>query len=183
MVRSDRLSHASPLLRAQRRLGDIALRAPLPLVQVGLRLIAQRLARTRPDLFARMGAHARKRFLIDPVDLPLVALMIPDTSAPQLTAHVRDEAPAHDAAISGTFFNLLDMIDGTLDGDALFFNRDLNVTGDIEAVVAMRNALDDFDGDLVREILRVFGPFAGFGATAIGALRRYARRSPRAGAT
>lgn len=148
-------------------------RLPLPLLRLGLGAVASRLARSRPELFARMGTHARKRFLIDPVDLPLVFLMVPDTTAPQLGAYAREDCPAHDGAISGRFFDLLDLIDGEQDGDALFFNRVLSVTGDVEAVVAMRNALDDFDGDLVREILDVFGPLAGAGAAALSFVRNW----------
>ena len=64
-------------------------------------------------------------------------VLTPLPERPLLTAHRRSERPAHVAAIAGTFFNLLDMIDGTLDGDALFFSRDLQVSGDTEAVVAL----------------------------------------------
>lgn len=145
--------------------------APLSLLNPALRQIAKRLARSRPDLFARMGTHAKKTFLIDPSDLPLVFTMSPDTSAPRLTAHNRYDIPRHDGAIVGRFVHLLDMIDGSLDGDALFFNRDLKVTGDTEAVVALRNALDDFDGDLVREILGAFGPLSGPAGLALRTVR------------
>lgn len=160
-----------PASQLWQRTGRALIRLPLPLLRLGLGAVARRLARLRPDLFARMGAHARKRFLIDPADLPLVFLMVPDTTAPQLSAYAREDCPAHDGAISGRFLDLLDLIDGEQDGDALFFNRVLSVTGDVEAVVAMRNALDDFDGDLVREILGVFGPLAGAGAAALSFLR------------
>ena len=145
--------------------------APLLLLNPALSLIATRLAQARPDLFARMGAHTRKTFLIDPTDMPLVFTMSPDTSAPALAGHNRYEIPQHDGAIAGRFVHLLDMIDGSVDGDALFFNRDLRVTGDVEAVVALRNALDDFDGDLVREILGAFGPLARPAGLALNAVR------------
>ena len=129
-------------------------------------------------MFARLGRHAGKRFLIDPTDLPFVLVLTPLPERPLLTAHRRHERPAHDAAIAGTFFNLLDMIDGSLDGDALFFSRDLQVSGDTEAVVALRNALDDFEGSALEErgrelraLVRAGGarsvggaPFAGGGA-------------------
>ena len=78
-----------------------------------------------------------------------------------MTAHRRYERPEHDAAIAGTFFNLLDMIDGSLDGDALFFSRDLVIEGDTEAVLALRNAIDNEEIDLAREIAALLGPFEG----------------------
>ena len=43
----------------------------------------------------------------------------------------------------------------------MFFSRDLLVEGDIEAVLALRNALDDAEIDLLSEAAAVFGPFAG----------------------
>jgi predicted lipid carrier protein YhbT len=133
---------------------------PLPLLQPLLSSIAHRMAHCHPGLFARMGPHASKTFLIDPSDLPYVFRMVPDVTAPLLTIHMRGDEPAHDGAISGRFFDLLDMVGGSLDGDALFFGRNISVTGDVEAVVTLRNALDDFDGDLVHEILRGLGPLA-----------------------
>src|SRR5450759_3342112 len=97
--------------------------------------------------------------LLAPVPLPL------------LTAHRRHERPAHVAAIAGTFFNLLDMIDGSLDGDALFFSRDLQVSGDTEAVVALRNALDDFEGSALDSVVASFGPLSGPAGLALSVVR------------
>lgn len=51
---------------------------------------------------------------------------------------------------------LLDMIGGKQDGDALFFSRDLSVTGDVEAVVVLRNAIDDTDGSVIDDLLPSF---------------------------
>lgn len=136
------------------------LRPPLPLapLQPVLRRIVTHVARTHPEIFERLGPHAAKRFLIDPVDLPFVLLLRPDPYRPRLTAHRRDIVIDSQAMISGRFFKLFDMIDGALDGDALFFTRDLKVGGDIEAVVALRNAIDDADEDMASAIAGAFGP-------------------------
>jgi len=88
-----------------------------------------------------------------------------------LTAQRRHEQPAHVATIAGTFFNLLDMIDGALDGDALFFSRDLKVSGDTEAVVALRNALDDFEGSALDSVVASFGPLSRPAGAALSAVR------------
>lgn len=147
--------------------------APVPTVvlQPVLTRIAVHVAQSRPELFARLGPHAGKRFLIDPIDLPFVLVLSPERNLPRLTAHRRHERPGHDAAIAGTFFNLLDMIDGSLDGDALFFSRDLQVSGDTEAIVALRNALDDFEGSALDSVLRGFGPLSGPAGVALRGLR------------
>lgn len=152
---------ASPLQSFLHKV-PVLLLAPLPLalIQPVLDRIAGHVARSRPDLFARLGPHTAKRFLIDAIDLPFVLLLVPDARRPHLKAYRRHETPGHDAGIAGTFFNLLDMIDGVLDGDALFFSRDLRVSGDTEAVVALRNALDDFDGSALDSVVDAFGPLS-----------------------
>jgi predicted lipid carrier protein YhbT len=131
---------------------------PLALLQPILDRIATHVARSHPELFARLDAHTSTRFLIDAIDLPFVLLLRPDAAAPHLKAYRRYERVRHDACIAGTFFDLLDMIEGTADGDALFFNRGLRVTGDTQAVVTLRNALDDLEGNLVEVILSGLGP-------------------------
>jgi predicted lipid carrier protein YhbT len=149
---------ASPLKALLQNVPSLLLApVPLALLQPMFARIATHVAQSRPELFARLGPHAGKRFLIDPIDLPFVLVLTPKPERPHMTAHRRYEKPAHDAAIAGTFFNLLDMIDGTLDGDALFFSRDLQVSGDTEAVVALRNALDDFEGSALDSVVGSFG--------------------------
>jgi predicted lipid carrier protein YhbT len=144
---------------------------PLAVIQPILDQIASHVAKDRPELYARLGAHARRRFLIDPIDFPFVLVLAPDVKRPNLRAYRRYEKPAHDAGIAGTFFNLLGMIDGSQDGDALFFNRDLRITGDTEAVVALRNALDDFEGSALDSVIGSFGLLAKPAALAVLGLR------------
>ena len=154
-------SAATPLRPLLRDVRSLLLGAvPLGLIQPLLDRIATQVAHSRPELFARLGSQSAKRFLIDPTDLPFVFLLIPDPHKPYLKAYRRSDKPTHDAAIAGTFFRLLDMIDGELDGDALFFTRDLQVQGDTEAVVTLRNALDDMEGSAMDSVFGAFGPFA-----------------------
>lgn len=144
---------------------------PLALMQPILNFIAGHVAQSRPELFQRLGPHLNKRFLIDPIELPFVLVLIPNPARPHLRAYRRYERPKHVASIAGTFLNLLSMIEGSLDGDALFFTRDLRITGDVEAVVALRNALDDFDGNIIDTIVAGLGPFSRPAALAVSALR------------
>jgi predicted lipid carrier protein YhbT len=152
--------------------------APVPLafLQPVLNRIATHVAASRPELFSRLGPHAGKRFLIDPTDLPFVLVLTPTAERPLLTAHRRRERPAHAAVIAGTFFNLLDMIDGSLDGDALFFSRELRVSGDTEAVVALRNALDDVEGSALDSVVASFGPLARPAGAALSVVRSIRRK-------
>jgi len=133
--------------------------APLPLfpLQPALRRIIDTIARKRPELFHRIGIHKNKRFLIDPLNMPFVLLLRPDPRQPSLRVYRRADTIQYDARIAGTFLAFLDMIDGRLDGDALFFSRDLVVEGNTEAVVCLRNALDDMDGSIADDVVSVYG--------------------------
>lgn len=136
---------------------------PLPLfvLQPLLDHIVTTVAKRRPELFARLGDNCKKRFLIDPNNLPFFLLLTPDPERPQLKAFNRGREVEYDVRISATFRTHLKMIDSQTDGDALFFNRDLTITGDTEAIVALRNALDDMDGTLAGDVAASFGPLSG----------------------
>jgi predicted lipid carrier protein YhbT len=70
------------------------------------------------------------------------------------------ELPADvDARISASIASLLALLEGRLDGDALMFSRQLVVGGDVEAVLALRNAIDDAGLDIVTEVAALLGPF------------------------
>ncbi len=141
--------------------GAAALRyAPLaPLSFAGARL-AKSLSRRHPALFGRLGEQASKVFLIDPTDLPFVFLLAPQKGAPRLEAARREDAGAWDARVAGPLAALIGLVHGAYDGDALFFSRDLVIEGDTEAVLALRNAIDNEEIDLVEEASALFGPLA-----------------------
>jgi len=155
-------SRSIPLFPAA---GAVALRfAPLwPLSLVGAHLTS-RLARRHPSLFSRLGGQARKVFLIDPTDLPLVIVLKPRPPRPEFSARRRDEAVKWDARIAGPLAALIGLVHGAYDGDALFFSRDLAIEGDTEAVVALRNAIDNEELDLVREAAALLGPLEALAA-------------------
>lgn len=131
---------------------------PLFVIQAAFDRIVRHIHADRPRLFARMGAASKKAILIDPVDMPFVVRMLPDNEAPDMRAYRRGSAPEADAQIKGTFAGLFKMLDTQLDGDALFFSRDVKVTGDLEVVVALRNSLDDVEGSIATDVAALFGP-------------------------
>lgn len=150
---------------------------PVPLLQPILSLIGTQVARNEPEVFLRLGSHAQKTFIIDPTDLPFALILRPRPEAPALSACRRADAPHAHARIAGTFLDLFRLIDGSLDGDALFFSRELRVTGDTEAVVALRNALDDIDGGLVQAVTGAFGPLSPIAAMTVSHFRSLGGRS------
>lgn len=132
---------------------------PLPLLplEIALNSLAQRICRRHPNLFDRLGSHRGKRFGIKPTDLPF-AFVIHATSPRPNLAVVRQFPADLDAHISSSLANLLALVEGRLDGDALMFSRQLIIAGDVEAVLALRNAIDDARLDFVAEIGTLFGP-------------------------
>jgi predicted lipid carrier protein YhbT len=137
--------------------GGAAAQLACVMVQPLLSRVVRRIAASHPSVFARLGAHQSTDFLIDPVELPFALLLRPDPNALVLRAVPRDPAPEAGAVIRGKFLLLLELIDSEEDGDAAFFSRDLEVSGDTEAVVRLRNALDDMDGSIAEETAAMFG--------------------------
>ncbi len=130
---------------------------PLPLLplQLLLTVVLQRTHRRNPTMFDRLGDHARARFGIQPADLPFAFIV--EARPPRLSV-VRDLPQGLDARISASLANLLALLEGRVDGDALMFSRELVVEGDVEAVLALRNAIDDAQLDLAAELSKLFGP-------------------------
>lgn len=133
-------------------------RALILLVQPVLGRIVRNMAHEMPDIFARLGPHRHSSFLIDARELPFLVLLRPDPEKPRLIAMSRRAEPLCDARIAGRFSNLLGLIDGGRDGDAMFFSRDLDISGNLEAVVCLRNALDDVEGSVADRVATSLGP-------------------------
>jgi len=138
---------------------------PLPprLLQPGLDALMSTVHQRHPDVFERLSGIAEPVFAIDPIDLPLGFVLQATADAPRLSALSRDDDNfrAAPATIRGPLLSLLALLEGNIDGDALFFARDLTIEGDTEAVVALRNAVDGAEIDLMGDALTIAGPLAG----------------------
>lgn len=130
---------------------------PLPPLEIVLNGFLHRLLKRNPQVFDRLGPHARKRFAIKATDLPFAFVVEAAPPRPRLSV-VRKLSADADAQISSSIANLLALLEGRLDGDALMFSRQLVIEGDMEAVLALRNAIDDAGLDMVAEIGSLFGP-------------------------
>lgn len=137
---------------------------PLPLhpLQLFLSAVMRRIVRKHPRMFERLGTYAGKRYGLCPSDLPFAFVLDTAPRAPGITV-VRSLPARLDARISGPLLALIGMVDGSYDGDALFFSRAIVVEGDIEAVLALRNAVDDAGVDVLREGAALLGPLGQFG--------------------
>ena len=117
------------------------------------------LKRRHAAMFTRMEDLAGCTFRIDPTDLPFDLLLRP-APAPSLKAVAKEEGgEAETASIHGPLATLAALLEGKLDGDALFFSRDLTVAGDTEAVVTLRNIIDGAGINIREDVLWAAGPF------------------------
>ena len=108
-----------------------------PVFDAMLRVVRRR----HPDILERMEHYADAVVCIDPTDLPFMLLLEPNPAEPRLTVR-RDVDPAEvSATVRGPLETLIALAEGRVDGDALFFSRQLLVDGDTEVVVALRNAI------------------------------------------
>jgi Putative lipid carrier protein len=131
--------------------------APLFLMERVAQTVFASVLRAHPDLFERLGSYRETRYCFSPTDLPLHFSVVPAARSLRV---LRGAMPAADARISGPLAILLGLLEARCDADALFFSRDLAVTGDMEAMLALRNALDDSAIDLPRELGALAGPLS-----------------------
>lgn len=150
-----RIPPLSPVLFA-----GLALR-PLPpgLLRPFLNAALATIRRRHPDVFRRLDMAEGTELLIDPIDLPFSFVLRRDAGSLKLTpVRDTDDVGRPTASIHGPLLVLVDLLEGRLDGDAVFFSRDLVIEGDTEEVVRLRNALDSGEINVKEDLLAVIGP-------------------------
>jgi predicted lipid carrier protein YhbT len=136
-----------------------ASRLPAPAVAlVATRLLARVLA-AHPLLFDRLGEYRSSLFAFEPAELPFAFGVRPATGA--VSVRRRGLFLRADVTIGGPLAVLLALAEGRADGDAEFFSRRIRIEGDMEAALALRNALDDTRLDLPRIFSPRHGPARG----------------------
>ncbi|UXN07124.1 ubiquinone anaerobic biosynthesis accessory factor UbiT [Bartonella sp. HY761] len=144
---------------------------PLPLLSLPARLAFSQILLVHPKLFDRLGEHASKNFAFILTDMPLVFVVNPQQKSIKLFKDRKDIKA--DAEVEGPLGLLLALAEGRLDADALFFSRDVMITGDMEAMLALRNALDDNEIDLPHDLSLLSGPLAPITEKVAKHLRRH----------
>ncbi len=101
------------------------------------------LARRKPHLFERLGEHCQTPFFIDPTDLNYAFVIVPDAASADVKMVGKKDTELGEVVVRGPLLSLLGLLDGTFDGDALFFSRSIAVSGKVDALLALRNAIED----------------------------------------
>jgi predicted lipid carrier protein YhbT len=146
---------ASQVLRL---LHPVLARLPVrPLQMASSRLVAKIFHR-HSGLAERLGNMGNTRILVEATDLPVAFLITPGVNPPGIRVlrcnQVSGPVEAH---IRGSLIDLIELVEGKADGDALFFSRKLEIEGETEVVVLLRNVLEGGYIDLRKEALATFG--------------------------
>ncbi len=132
---------------------------PLHVIDSWVQKISDNIQQKHTGLFERLSDVENPSWLIEPLDLPYAFYLSLGADKILIQTYKKsDELPFATAHIQASIENLLKMVSGQSDGDALFFSRDLNISGSTEAVVALRNAMDASGLDLEQEIISHLGP-------------------------
>ncbi len=137
--------------------------------------LMRRMERAHPKLFQNLARLKPSIVHVEPSDIPhrFELKYGGDEKAKVRILQKWDQGTA-DAHVKGNLDILLNLLEGRIDGDALFFTRGLVITGDTAAIVALRNTLDREEIDLFADITGMFGPLAepvGRALTALGRIR------------
>jgi predicted lipid carrier protein YhbT len=144
-----------------------------PMIGVAMRVLAKR----HGDVFDRLASLDPASVLIAPDDLPHSFLLQIGAGGPAVSVASEIDIELADARIKGPLPALLDLLEGRTDGDKLFFSRTLTITGNTEAVVAIRNAVDGGEISLMADILSLFGPLASPAEKLISGLDELAQKA------
>ena len=148
-----------PLVPAAVRLGLLPI--PTAIIELAFNQLARSVASRHPSIFERLGSHAGKQFALQPTDLPFLITVAFDPIRPTVSVIRPSDGLRTDACIAGPIAALTGLAHGRYDGDALFFSGDLTIQGDVAAILALRNALDDAEIDLLLEAAAMLGPLSG----------------------
>ncbi len=109
-------------------------------------------------VFDRLSEHDFD-FIIDAIDVPFQFYLKPSQVSPVLRAIKREDKSEASAVIRGSLVNLLRLFEGRVDGDAMFFSKELIIEGSTAASVALRNAIDGENMDIIEDLSYMFSPF------------------------
>lgn len=129
---------------------------PAPLLQPGLRWLMRRLRQRHPALLQRLCRLAPTSILFEADDTPHRFLL--SIGADDLRLTLVAGKPDAVVRIRGRLAALLNLLEGRVDSDTLFFSRDVAISGDTAVAVAFRNTLDGEAISLLGEALAAAGP-------------------------
>ena len=131
---------------------------PGPVLARLVALLTRTMRRRHPRLVDNFHRLDPAVLHVAPTDLPHRFALIFGGGRMDLRVSRSVTPPPADATIRGSLRALIDLLEGRIDGDSLFFSRDIQITGSTAVIVAVRNTLDREEIALRDEIASLFGP-------------------------
>ncbi len=131
---------------------------PRPLLDRIAAAVLRGLGRSHPKLLANLARLEPAVVHIAPTDLPYRFSLTVGREPIRLAIIDRGPVVA-DAEVSAAVATLVDLLEGRIDSDTLFFRRDLVISGNTAVVVGLRNVLDREELNLAAELGALCGPF------------------------
>jgi predicted lipid carrier protein YhbT len=130
---------------------------PRPVLAQIATAVVRGLDRSHPMLLSNLARLESAVVHIVPFDLPYrFALTV--GREPVTLAIIDRGAPGGDAEVAASVGTLVDLLEGRIDSDTLFFRRDLTISGNTSVIVGLRNVLDREELSLADELAALIGP-------------------------
>jgi O2-independent ubiquinone biosynthesis accessory factor UbiT len=133
--------------------------------------VVRGLERSHPKLLTNLARLDRAVIHIAPSDLPYGFALSVGCEPVTLTLVERRPA-ATDAEVIASVAVLVDLLEGRIDSDTLFFRRDLVISGNTAVIVGLRNVLDREELRLTDELGALCGPLRPVARALVIALER-----------
>lgn len=130
---------------------------PRPVLAKLATAVFRGLGRTHPRLLGNLARLEPAVVDIAPVDLPYRFELTVGREPVTLAITDRRKSDA-DAEVAASVATLVDLLEGRIDSDTLFFRRDLTISGNTSVIVGLRNVLDREELSLADELAALFGP-------------------------
>jgi len=140
-------------------LARVALRViPTPALQRMIAALMRKMQSCHPRLFKNLERLDKASVRFEPTDVAHRFVLTFGRDETSLIVEDGTDTPC-DACVKGKLDALLNLLEGRIDGDKLFFSRDIEISGKTDVVVALRNTLDREEIDLLEDITSLLGPF------------------------
>jgi predicted lipid carrier protein YhbT len=132
---------------------------PRPLLDRLAKAVVRGLDRSHPKLLPNLARLEPAVIHIAPTDLPYRFVL--GVGREPVTLDITDRvATGADAEVAASVATLVDLLEGRIDSDTLFFRRDLTVSGNTAVIVGLRNVVDRDEIRLGDELAALCGPLA-----------------------
>lgn len=131
---------------------------PGPVLARLVQVLMLTMRRRHPGLVAAFGRLDPAVVHVAPLDLPHRFAIAFGGGWLDVRVLAGTDRTRPDATIRGNLAALIDLLEGRIDGDAMFFSRDIEIAGSTAVIVAVRNTLDREEILMRNEIAALLGP-------------------------